>query len=692
MTIGQKPWRRGDLIALAAGLTVYALLIFGRRTFLTANANAAIWPAAGVMAATFLLTPPRAWKWILLAGIGENIAVNSAFGFSLRSLLGIPEAVLLAFLIRKTCPPSLNFADPRTLGQFLLRAAAPACLASSIGCYFLPNLGAPHTDPNAALGWFTGHMLGAAIAVPTMVTLLRPRRYRTFGRRPWETALACLAITICAALLFHEQSAVLALMMFPMAMFVAFRYGPVGAAAISVLMMGLALLHIYAGFPGPRPDTYDKIQWVQTFVAVVFLTSLPAAGALANLRRTRRLLARRTETARLARRRADEAAEAKTRFLANMSHEIRTPLNGVIGLADALGRTPLQAGQREMIGMIQSSGRALNGILSDVLDLARADAGGLSLNPEPFDAGDAVSASSYLFEATAQRKNVAFEVDFDLAYRGLVVGDALRIRQIISNLISNAVKFTQEGEVRVEARLAPSPTDRALADLTVSVSDTGPGFDESVKARLFRRFEQADDTVARRYGGTGLGLAISHELAEMMNGRIDCHSAPGRGATFTLRLTLPLAGQYAELAAEPELEFLPAGRRRQQVLLAEDHPVNQRVVQAIIGEMAELSIVEDGQAAVDACRDYAFDLILMDTQMPVMDGLTAIRAIRAMEARRGAPPTPIVSLTADAMPHQVQEALAAGADRHLAKPITAAALMSCLHAVLEHKASQAGAA
>jgi signal transduction histidine kinase/ActR/RegA family two-component response regulator len=688
VTIAQKPWRRADLIAFWAGVITYTLLIIGRRTFLTANATAAIWPAAGVMAATFVLTPRRAWKWILLVGVGENLFVNGTFGFNARTLLSIPEAMLLAFLIRKTCPPSLNFADPKTLTQFVLKAAAPACLVSAIGCYVLPPVGASHTVVRAVLGWFTGHMLGATIAVPTMVTLLRPRRYRVFDLPTWERTLACVVMVAYAAMLFHRHSAVLALMMFPMSMFVAFRYGPIGASTVSALLMILALLDIYTAFPGPRPDTYDKIQWVQMFVAVVFMTSLPAAGALANLRRTRRLLARRTEIARQARRRADEAAVAKTRFLANMSHEIRTPLNGVIGLADALGRTGLLPGQREMIDMIQNSGRALNGILSDVLDLARADAGGLSLTPEPFDAGDAVSAASYLFESIAQKKNVGFEVDFNLSYRGPMVGDALRIRQILSNLISNAVKFTEQGKVRVEATFDRNPRNPAQADLTVAVSDTGPGFDETVKARLFRRFEQADNSVARRFGGTGLGLAISRELAEMMGGRIDCESEPGHGTTFTLRLTLPIApGRMIGAAPEPEAPDVLTGERRQQVLLAEDHPVNQRVIQAILGDSVDLVIVGDGQAAVDAYSGCAFDLILMDTHMPVMDGLTAMRAIRALEANRNRPRTPIISLTADAMPHQVQEALAAGADRHLPKPITAASLMGCLSAVLQPKAA-----
>jgi signal transduction histidine kinase/ActR/RegA family two-component response regulator len=595
--------------------------------------------------------------------------------------------MLLAFLIRKTCPPSLNFADPWTFTQFAFKAAAPACLASAVACYLMP---APHATLQGSVGWFTGHMLGAAIAVPTMVTLLRPRRYRVFDRPAWELLLASAGLIAYAAMLFHAHSVVLLLLVFPMAMFVAFRYGPVGASTVSVLMTVLALLHIYAGIPGPRPTAPVEVQWVQTLVAVVFITSLPAAGALASLQRTRRLLGRRTEIARQARRRADEAAVAKTRFLANMSHEIRTPLNGVIGLADALSRTTLETGQREMVDMIQGSGRALNGILSDVLDLARADAGALSLTPEPFDAGEAVKAASYLFESIARQKGVAFEVDFDFCCRQDLTGDALRIRQILSNLISNAVKFTEQGKIQVRASLGPSSAGPALADLTVAVIDTGPGIAEDARPRLFRRFEQADNSVARRYGGTGLGLAISRELAEMMGGRIDCESAAGRGSTFTLRLTLPLTAQRpsAPVASPAVLsEELLGSPRRQQVLLAEDHPVNQKVIQAILGDSVDLTIVGDGQAALEACFARPFDLILMDTHMPVMDGLTATRGIRAMEAETGGPRTPIVSLTADAMPSQVQEALAAGADRHLAKPITAAALIAAMSSVMQQKAA-----
>jgi CheY-like chemotaxis protein len=212
------------------------------------------------------------------------------------------------------------------------------------------------------------------------------------------------------------------------------------------------------------------------------------------------------------------------------------------------------------------------------------------------------------------------------------------------------------------------------------VRDTGPGFGPEVKARLFNRFEQGDSSVTRRHGGSGLGLSIAHRLAVMMDGDIVCESIPGAGSIFTLSVDLPLAAALQGSAAPaPEPEPL---QRRMKVLLAEDHPVNRKVIQAMLGDSVDLTIVEDGQAAVEQARQDAFDAILMDTHMPVMDGLTAIRIIRADEAYAGRPRTPIVSLTADAMPQHLDAAFAAGADLHLAKPITGEGLAATLKACL----------
>ena len=377
--------------------------------------------------------------------------------------------------------------------------------------------------------------------------------------------------------------------------------------------------------------------------------------------------------------RAEAANVAKSEFLANMSHEIRTPLNGVLGLADALARLELNPHQRDIVEMIVSSGKALTAILSDVLDLAKAEAGQLELQNEPFSLRETIGGAAYLFETVARDKGVDFKVEFTSGGPDRLVGDALRIRQVVSNLISNAVKFTAAGQVAIHAGVTPMADGQGR--LEVTVTDTGPGFTEEVRARLFGRFEQGDGSITRRFGGTGLGLSIAGALAQMMGGEIDCSALPGKGATFSFRVPLALAAAATPAVAPAprgdEADASPLGLR---VLLAEDHEINRKVVQLMLGDVQQLVVTANGQEALDAFLGHdRFDVVLMDSQMPVMDGLTAIRCIRTAEARLGRARTPIVSLTANAMDHQVAAAIDAGADGHLAKPITTVGL----HAAIE---------
>jgi len=371
---------------------------------------------------------------------------------------------------------------------------------------------------------------------------------------------------------------------------------------------------------------------------------------------------------------AEAANRAKSEFLANMSHEIRTPLNGVMGVASALGRTELSEGQREMVGLITSSAETLESLLSDVLDLARIESGRLELKAEDFDLAQAVADVAALFEPSARAKGLELTVETSPDAAGRFVGDAPRIRQVLSNLVSNAVKFTDTGAVAI--RLVAGPAEAGAA-LSLSVTDSGIGFDAEAAARLFDRFEQADGSITRRYGGTGLGLAISRSLAEAMGGQLRATSTPGRGSTFTLELALPRAARgSAAPQARPDENAPRADLGRLRVLLAEDHPTNRRVVELILGAAGvALTCVKDGAEAVDAWAAGDFDLILMDMQMPVMDGLSATRAIRDAEARRGGPRIAIYSLTANAMPEHARASGEAGADGHLTKPISAEALL-----------------
>ena len=371
---------------------------------------------------------------------------------------------------------------------------------------------------------------------------------------------------------------------------------------------------------------------------------------------------------------SDAANRAKSEFLANMSHEIRTPLNGVIGLTQALAKTELSHDQREILNLIQSSGVTLQTLLSDILDLARVESGRLEIADEPFDLTRAINEAAHLYGAPAAEKGLQFFVEIDPTAAGWVRGDVVRLKQVLTNLVSNAVKFTNAGFVSLTASAGTDRTGTAI--LRFTVEDTGVGFDAEAKARLFTRFEQADGTITRRFGGTGLGLAICRQLADMMGGHLDCESEAGGGSAFIL--TLPLIPAEAPVVQPIELvTSVDPDDRRVRVLIADDHPTNRKVVELILGQApVDLVSVEDGAQALAAARSQTFDLILMDMQMPVMDGLTAVREIRLHEATTGSQRTPIVMLTANALPDHIAAGQAAGADRHLAKPFDAAELIA----------------
>jgi len=374
--------------------------------------------------------------------------------------------------------------------------------------------------------------------------------------------------------------------------------------------------------------------------------------------------------------RAEAANRSKSEFLANMSHEIRTPLNGVVAVADVLARTTLDVQQREMVEIVRSSGATLERLLSDVLDLARIESGAIDIQREPFHLAEAIRGVAGLLSMRAQEKGVALDVAVPPEAETWVLGDVTRVKQIVTNLTSNAVKFTEQGSVRIEVTCEGGDRPR----FRLAVHDTGVGFDAANKDRVFGRFQQADGSITRRFGGTGLGLAISRELAQLMDGDLDCDSEAGVGSVFWV--TLPLETTEAPVsvldaavaAAEPMGDQGPM-----RVLLADDHPTNRKVVELILQPLGvELVSVEDGRQAVEAYSAADFDVVLMDMQMPVMDGLAATRAIRQLERQQGRRRTPLLMLTANALPEHLDLSRKAGADRHLSKPITAEKLIQAL--------------
>ncbi|MDR7232431.1 PAS domain S-box-containing protein [Caulobacter sp. BE264] len=375
---------------------------------------------------------------------------------------------------------------------------------------------------------------------------------------------------------------------------------------------------------------------------------------------------------------AEAANRAKNDFLANMSHEIRTPLNGVVALAAALGETPLTAKQAEMVDMIRRSGQTLERLVSDILDVAKIEAGQMTIQPQAFDLVALLDGLLDVTRLRAKDKGVGVRLERSPAATGGFLGDSVRISQVLSNLLSNAVKFTDRGEVIVRVDLdEPGKGHDAL--LRVEVEDTGVGFDADKADMIFQRFSQADSTITRRFGGSGLGLSISKTLVDMMGGEISARSSPGAGSVF--KVMLPLNRANLEPSAESDAMSPRLQNEGLKVLLAEDHPINQRVVQLILEPCgADVTVVENGAQAVEATASDVFDVVLMDMQMPVMDGLAATRAIRAREGegRR----TPIIMLSANAMASHREEALLAGADLHVAKPVTVAALLDGIGQVM----------
>jgi signal transduction histidine kinase/ActR/RegA family two-component response regulator len=371
---------------------------------------------------------------------------------------------------------------------------------------------------------------------------------------------------------------------------------------------------------------------------------------------------------------AETANAAKSAFLATMSHEIRTPLNGVLGMAQAMAAEGLPDTQRERLAVIRQSGEALLAILNDVLDLSKIEAGKLTLEACDFDLGELTSGIAAVFQAQAEERNLRFRLTIDEAARGWRRGDPTRVRQILFNLVSNALKFTAAGEIRVAITAIE-------AGIQISVADTGVGVAPDALEQLFDKFVQADASTTRRFGGTGLGLSICRELAQMMGGSISATSEVGKGSVFTAVLPLQPAPAASRVTREPDQH--EADLTTLKVLAAEDNDVNQLVLRTLLGQIGlEPTIVGDGRQALEAWRRESWDLILMDVQMPEMDGLAATAAIRAEERETGRRRTPIVALTADALAHQTAACRAQGMDGHIAKPIEARRLFEALSLAL----------
>ena len=390
-------------------------------------------------------------------------------------------------------------------------------------------------------------------------------------------------------------------------------------------------------------------------------------------------VAAREQELRSARDAAESASSAKSQFLAVMSHELRTPLNAVLGMAELLAVTPLDTRQRRLVAQVRAAGRSLAALIGDVLDLSRIEAGHLAVTLAPFSLRAMVDEAVGLFEDEARSRGLQLQVQVDAAVPERVLGDALRTRQILVNLLSNALKFTRRGQVLVSV----APTDDGVR---IAVADTGEGIDPAVLPYIYDAFRQGDGSSTRRFGGAGLGLTIARHLCQLLGGQIDVASRPGQGSTFWF--ALPLRAVALGPAPPPELPpRAPAGAAPPalpstlRVLLIEDDAACRDLVQQHLANAGlKLTTGQDGLAGIALLREQPYDVVLLDWQLPGIDGLAVLAMLRALEDATGRPRAQVITVTAHASAGDRETCLAAGADDYLAKPFDGPSLLALLAA------------
>lgn len=524
-------------------------------------------------------------------------------------------------------------------------------------------------------GWITSNVLGMAMILPSALILLDPK-HREGSKASWQelainTALAAAA----SAAVFWWDPDLQPLLFIPVLVAV-FRGGPRAVAIIAPACLVAAIPTALAR-TGLDPDAaYLPLRRIELFYFVLYGVAMTAALALSRQAQLQALLVRRNAAARAAQSRAQAANQAKSEFLATISHEIRTPLNSILGfaalVADEEDLTPENRRRLELVGR---AGRSLAEIVSDLLDFAKLEAGRLDLTLSPCSPTAVLRDAAAIVAPAAAEKGLSLAVEAPDDGRLLLL-DGARLRQILINLLSNAVKFTAEGQVSVSLTYG-----KVSGALRFEVVDTGIGIAPDVQARLFQRFSQADSSISRSYGGTGLGLAISRALVTQMGGQIGVVSTLGQGARFWVELEAEPAGSQALPAAPGATAIELAEDKAPRLLLVDDHPMNRELGEAMLTLAGcDVTTATDGAEALALVASGEFDLVLMDVHMPVMDGLAAARAIRAMPAPAGV--TPIIALSADALPEQIARCRQAGMNDHVAKPIDRNALIEAVSRVL----------
>lgn len=654
--------------------------------------SAIIWPANGVLLTAVLQLHRRSAIAVLAAGFAINLVGNLLRGAAphmvvIFALFNVAEAFVAGMIARRYCGAALDLRRPVRLARFAALAVAPPVTVAA----FFGTLAIPVPWPDFGVNfqnWLTVDGLGLLVVAPTCVLLARSHRFSAGeGSSPWRTAALLAALAGVTVAVFSQSAAPVTFIVFVPLMLVAFSLAPHWSALAVIMVAGIAIGFSLFGCgpfvlsrlpPANWPDAglrpaLRAIPILQAYLATVLALTMTASTFVTERRRLEARVKARASAAEQARRLAERAAQSQSRFLSMMSHELRTPLNGVVGMAELLAARPgLDAQATRQVQQIRHASDELLALVNDILDVSRGDT---ALASAPYFPAAVVHEVATEARDAAAAKRVRFLVEHDVDPADRRLGDERRVRQILRILLSNAVKFTDEGWVELSLRL---DADR----LEACVADTGSGLSPEILERLFLPFAQADDSIRRAHQGSGLGLALCKRLVEAMGGEIAAENRPGRGAVF--RLCLP-APRFA--GAQQAAPAVTSGRAP-RVLVVDDHPVNREVAALMLQALGcETAAACDGAEAVEAVEAQAWDLILMDVRMPRMDGLEATRRIRALAAP--ASEIPIVAVTADAMPEDVRRCAEAGMAAHLAKPLTQARLLETLARFLDGRGAAA---